>query len=208
MSSLNSGLWRAAQNTKIPGPSLVLSYRVNYTAAGAISVLLPSTLTNPAQLTPAQAPNNYAPQASPVLRDNEPQQGLRLFVTDMVVRDANGLVAGAASAGRVALFDANYAADGSTYTDSNATGYAPAAAGAGNTIIAVNIAAAGSAQPGAANSIYHKNSVGNVTTPGQGSRGIIVVRPYDQLGVTVDAAAGATATSLVVDVIGYWQQGV
>ncbi len=207
MSSLNSGLWRAAQNTKIPGPSLVLSYRVAV-GAGDSSVLLPSSATNPAQYTPFNAPGgNYAPQSSPVLRDNEPQQGLRLFVTDMVVRDANGLLSNAGTT-TVNLFDANYAADGSTYTDSNANTYAPAAAGAGNTIITVPVL--GAAAAAAAQSVYVKNSIGNVLAPNiVASRGLIVVKPYDQLGVTVTGAATSrTATSLVVDVIGYWQQGV
>jgi hypothetical protein len=94
MAMYGNGLWLAEQNTKIPAISHVLSFRVQLSAANTTqTVAIPQAITNPAQAV--------FPGIQPT---GQPQQGRRLFVTEMVVRDANGPIGGTAG-GSVALQD-------------------------------------------------------------------------------------------------------
>lgn len=98
MPMFGNGLWLAEQNTKIPAISHVLSYRVQLTAANTTqTVAIPSAVTNPAQAV--------FPGIQPT---GQPQQGRKLIVTGMVVRDANGPIGGTAG-GSVALQDTTQA---------------------------------------------------------------------------------------------------
>lgn len=86
MPMFGNGLWVAEQNTKIPASTHVLSYRATLTAANAgQTIALPSTVTNPAQAV-----------FIGIQPTGQPQQGRRLFVTGLVVRDANGALGGTA----------------------------------------------------------------------------------------------------------------
>lgn len=201
MSSVGNGLWRGPQNTKIPGPSLVLSYRASgLTAAAAATILVPSTVYNPGQVAAAAAPYNYAPQASPVIPNASPQQGLRCLVTELIVRDitnASGQATLGSSSTVVSLYDANYNGSTGVYTDSNASGFTPAAFGSANTVLAVTVPATAAA--------------GNQTPfahVAQGTGALIVIRPYDQLAINLPASTGGTATGFTLDVIGMWVQAV
>lgn len=94
MSSVINGVWRQATNTKIPALTHNFSVRVPITANTTGTYQVPANTSNLAQLTPAQAPNNYAPQQSPSLPNNKPQQGSRFFVTQLVLRDATAALSG------------------------------------------------------------------------------------------------------------------
>jgi hypothetical protein len=205
MSSIQGGMWRGPTNTKIPAITHILSYRVTGvvpTSGGAQQTFaLPPTASNAAQYTPAQNSVNYAPQASPVLPNNEPQKGLRMFVTSIVVRDyGTGVLFGAGTNGTIiSLADQNYNAS-SVYTPTVSNN----AISAGNTIISVTTAAAIAASA-ATNSPYVQQQIG--------SAGLIVVNPYDQLAVGFLAPGGtvttaATATAFTLDVFGYWAQTI
>lgn len=95
MSSVISGVWRQAQNTKLPAISHLLSVRVPITANTNTTYNIPANTSNVVQNTAAQQPLNFAPQQNPVLPNNKPQQGLRFFTTEMIVRDANAALTGA-----------------------------------------------------------------------------------------------------------------
>lgn len=220
MSSIQGGMWRAPQNTKIPALSHVFSFRVtgvNPTlGAAATLVQLPATYSNAAQVTPAQNSVNYAPTASPVLPNNEPMQGLRLFVTQMVVRDANGTIGSNTTATNstvIALIDQNYNSSGAYTPTVNNN-----AAAAANTVIALSngtttipAAPAGGSAPYVVAQIGDATGVlGGVTAD---STGLVVVNPYDQLAInfTPPAITGGTlgtATAFTVDVFGYWAQTI
>lgn len=94
MAMFGNGLWLAEQNTKIPAITHVLSYRVQLSAANSTqTVAIPSAVTNPAQAV--------FPGIQPT---GQPQQGRKLMVTGLVVRDANGPIGGTAG-GSVTLQD-------------------------------------------------------------------------------------------------------
>lgn len=94
MPTLSPLTWIAEQNTKLSADTHLLSYRVILTTANTSQTLnIPTSQTNPAQATfPGIAPTG------------EPQQGRRMFVTKLVVRDANGAIGGTAGGG-VSLVD-------------------------------------------------------------------------------------------------------
>jgi len=94
MPSLSPSTWSAEQNTKIPADTHYISYRVQLSAANVSGTFpIPTSQTNPAQATfPGVAPTG------------EPQQGRRMFVTKLVVRDATAAIGGTAG-GSVALLD-------------------------------------------------------------------------------------------------------
>jgi len=106
MPTLSPLTWIAEQNTKLSADTHLLSYRAQFASAmpggaGAVtSLTIPTAQTNPAQV---QFPG-FPPTG-------EPQQGRRLVVTKLVVRDANGAVGGTAG-GSVAIVNT---------TQSNAT---------------------------------------------------------------------------------------
>lgn len=218
MSSLNNGLWRAPQNTKMPGPSLILSYRVTglvpTTGTALQTFALPTTASNPAQYNQVQAPQNFAITSSPTATNNEPQQGLSLLVTQMLVRDANGILFGVAATNNtvVSLIDQNYNSSGA-WTSSMATSYTAQVAAAANTVIAVTTTAAVSAAPAGGRAPYVSAQIGvsNGTQGGTAgdATGVVVVNPYDNLAVAVLVPAGtvttaATATAFTIDLIGMW----
>lgn len=187
MPSLTSGLYQPEQNISNPALSnLVLSYRATFTqlaTGGTVTLALPANSFNPAQVTPAAAPTNYAPQASPVLTNNEPQQGRRLFVTNMIVRDLNGSLTptgGTAATNAIQLID---------QTQSNAV-----------VIQMAGPTASASAAP------YYVSQTGIAPN----AQGVTVVAPYDQLALVINGSTvvATAATSLTVDVFGFWQQGV
>lgn len=94
MAMFGNNLWLAEQNTKVPAISHVLSYRATLTAANTTqTIAIPSAVTNPAQAV--------FPGIQPT---GQPQQGRKLVVTGMVVRDANGPIGGTAG-GSVTLQD-------------------------------------------------------------------------------------------------------
>lgn len=94
MAMFGNGLWLAEQNTKIPAISHVLSYRVQLTAANTTqTVAIPAAVSNPAQAV--------FPGIQPT---GQPQQGRKLIVTSLIVRDANGPLGGTAG-GSVTLQD-------------------------------------------------------------------------------------------------------
>ena len=94
MAMFGNNLWLAEQNTKIPAISHVLSYRVQLNAANTSqTVSVPSAVTNPAQAV--------FPGIQPT---GQPQQGRKLIVTGLVVRDANAALGGTAG-GSVTLQD-------------------------------------------------------------------------------------------------------
>lgn len=95
MPLLNNNVYLLEQNTKYPALSHIMSVRVALSSAGASTNFdVPTTFNNPAQLAIA----GFA-------ATGEPQQGRRLFVTQLVIRDANGNLsgAGATAGGTVAL---------------------------------------------------------------------------------------------------------
>lgn len=97
MPFLNNNVYLLEQNTKYPALSHVMSVRVSLTSAGATTTFnVPTTFNNPAQLAIA----GFA-------ATGEPQQGRRLFVTELVVRDVAGNLsgAGATGGGTVQLID-------------------------------------------------------------------------------------------------------
>lgn len=84
MPYLNGNVYFLEQNTKYPAISHVLSARVQPASAGANTTFnVPTTFNNPAQLAIA----GFA-------ATGEPQQGRRLFVTEMTVRDVAGNLSG------------------------------------------------------------------------------------------------------------------
>lgn len=94
MAMFGNNLWLAEQNTKVPAISHVLSYRVQLTAANTTqTVPIPSAVTNPAQAV--------FPGIQPT---GQPQQGRKLIVTSLIVRDANAALGGTAG-GSVTLQD-------------------------------------------------------------------------------------------------------
>lgn len=98
MAMFGNNLWLAEQNTKVPAISHVLSFRVLLTAANTTqTVTIPSTVLNPAQAV--------FPGIQPT---GQPQQGRKLVVTSLIVRDANGPLGGTAG-GSVALQDVTQA---------------------------------------------------------------------------------------------------
>ena len=97
MPTLNNNVYLLEQNTKYPALSHVMSVRVNLSSAGATtSFAVPTTFNNPSQLALA----GFA-------ATGQPQQGRRLFVTQLVVRDVAGNLsgAGATGGGTVSLVD-------------------------------------------------------------------------------------------------------
>lgn len=229
MSNLVTGLWRAPQNTKVAAQSHILSYRVsglNLTIGQATqNFILPSTTFNSATYTQVQAPNNYAITASPVLPSNEPQQGLRLFVSKLVVRDLNGslfpsFASGAlASNTAVSLYDSNYSSAG-VYTASTASGFTNQGPAAANTLLTVQGLTGQTAPAAPVGNQVLQFVVDTGATQTYGTTGnaigLIVVQPYDQLGISVTPAVigtaaspvQATATAFTVDVFGYWAQAI
>lgn len=183
MTSLNNGLWRAPQNTQIPGISHILSYKVTYTAlatGGTTTLQFPSTTGfGTAQYTAAQAPTNYAITASPVASNNEPQQGCYLYVTSFAIRNLVGgplTPTGATpNANSVQLID---------ITQSSA-------------VIATLAGPAASATAAP----YYVATVTN---------GNVAVAPYDILGVTVNGSTVVASANygFIIDVFGYHNQGV
>ena len=114
MPMFGNGLWLAEQNTKIPAITHVLSYRVQLTAANTTqTVAIPSAVTNPAQAV--------FPGIQPT---GQPQQGRKLIVTGMVVRDANGPIGGTAG-GSVALQDTTQALTVASVASPTAAGANP-----------------------------------------------------------------------------------
>ncbi len=110
MSSVVSGVWRQAQNTKIPAITHYFSVRVPITANTTTTYQIPANTSNPVQLSPTQAPLNYSSAQNPSLPNNKPQQGLRFFTTGMVVRDATSALTGAGGTpATVALVDVTQA---------------------------------------------------------------------------------------------------
>jgi len=114
MPTLQSGLWQQEQNTKYPAVSHWFSMRVVLNASNTTqTVPVPVYGTNPAQAV--------FPGIQPT---GEPQQGRRFFVTEIVVRDANGNLsgAGATAGGTVDLLDVTTSTTVATVTSpANAT---------------------------------------------------------------------------------------
>lgn len=214
MSSINGGMWRAPQNTKVPAVSHLLSVRVtgvsfaNGTtpATSGNTFLLPQTFSNPAQYSPAQT-SNYAPSASPVLPSNEPQQGLRLYVTEIVARRFNGTYSPSVAGANIVVADLNFDPSAGTWSATPGS-----TVGAANTVIGV-APLTGLAAPIGDQSPYIRATVGQVggdaTTAD--NQGLIVVRPYDQLAIGVSGSASGTAptsTAFTLDLFGYWAQTI
>ncbi len=98
MAYSGAGLWYADTNTKIPGLTHLLSYRVLLAATGTTqTVVLPDTANNPGQVVKTNPLQPYA----------TPQQGKRLFPYLFVVRDPAGVIAptGSTGGGTIALID-------------------------------------------------------------------------------------------------------
>ncbi len=114
MAMFGNGLWLAETNTKIPAISHVLSFRAQLSAANTTqTIAIPSVVTNPAQAV--------FPGIQPT---GQPQQGRKLMVTEMVVRDANGAVGGTAG-GSIVLQDTTQGLAVATLASSTTAGANP-----------------------------------------------------------------------------------
>jgi hypothetical protein len=202
MTSINAGLWRAAQNTRIPALNHVLSYRVSglNPTGGAQTFQFPSSAGNPAQVVTAY----------PIVRDAEPQQGLKIYVQELIVRDANGTLnatggTAAGSAFSVALIDQS-PVNGVT---SN-TPVAASATGNGNVVITATLPNTFGQSAAQATPAYYTTVVG---TAGNAA-GLVVINAYDQLALIITPATAGTgqtaptATAFSVDVLATYQQAV
>jgi hypothetical protein len=173
MPYLNSGLWLGDINTKTPAISHILSFRCVLSAANTSQIIaLPNVNQNPAQVVPV-SPSNLPTGVS-----SEPQQGKRSFLTQMVVRDANGNLsgAGATAGGAVNLLDA---------TQGNA--------------VCLSVTSAASATPPMIQISAQQPPATAVPIQPYDALSVQYVAP---------TGATATATAFTVDVFGYWQQGV
>lgn len=202
MSSINAGMWRAAQNTKLPALTHVLSYRVqNLNPAGGQQVIaFPSSAGNAAQVVTAY----------PIQRDASPQQGVRMFIQSLILRDANGTLnatGGSAAGGNltVALIDQS-PVNGVT---SN-TPVAASSSNGGNVIITASLTNTFGQTAAQASPAYVMAQIGVAPNP----VGLVVVNPYDQLALAITPATAGTgqtapgATAFTVDVLATYQQAV
>jgi hypothetical protein len=169
MSSLSNGLYVAPTNTKIPAVSLRYTLRVNLTAANtALTLNFPAPNTNPVQIT----------TPSPITPGSQPQQGLPFFVTQMIIRSANGNLSGsgATGGGTVSLINTTQSnAVVMTYTAPTSGTLSPAY-GTTTTLPATPVI------------VQPLDQLAVVYTPPTGATG--------------------TATGFTVDVVGYWSMGL
>lgn len=173
MPYLNSGLWLADINTKTPAISHILSYKAVMTAANTTQTLtLPNPNNNPAQVVPV-SPSNITANVS-----SEPQQGKRLIITQLIIRDCNGNLSGsgATAGGTVSLIDVTQA----------------------NAVLATVTSAASASQPAIQISSQNPPATAVIINP-YDQLGFTYTQP---------TGATATATIFTADVFGYWQQGV
>lgn len=149
MPTLNNNVYLLEQNTKYPALSHVLSVRVNNSSAGASTTFaIPTTFNNPSQLALA----GFA-------ATGQPQQGRRLFVTQLVVRDVAGNLsgAGATGGGSVALLN-------TTTNQTVATVSSPASATQAPYVVAPVATGTGVVGPQDSLSIVYTTSTGATAT--------------------------------------------
>lgn len=173
MPYLNSGLWLNDVNTKTPSLSHVLSYKAVMSGANTTQTLaLPNVNQNPAQVV-AVSPSNLSANVS-----SEPQQGKRLIVTQLVIRDANGNLSGtgATAGGSVSLINMTQ----------------------GNAVLATVTSAASATMPAIQVSPQQPPATAVIVNP-YDQLGFTYTAP---------TGATATSTIFTADVFGYWQQGV
>jgi hypothetical protein len=173
MPYLNAGLWQNDVNTKTPSITHILSYKAAMTAANTTSTLpFPNVNQNPAQVV-AVSPSNISANVS-----SEPQQGRRMIVTQLVIRDANGNLSGsgATAGGSVSVVNITQ----------------------GNAVLATVTSAAAATMPAIQVSPQSPPATAVICNP-YDQLGLVYTAP---------TGATATATLFTADVFGYWQQGV
>jgi hypothetical protein len=178
MSVLTTGLWKAPQNTKVAALSHVASFRPTFTsaaAAGSVTVAFPANYNNPAQLT--------APTASAYDANSEPQNGQRLMVTGVLLRDVNAAaVTGTTVASTVAVQHSN---DAGTTWVTDVTANLP-------------LAAALATNPGQF-----------VLLMGTGANTLANPNALFRLNITTGTGGSAVANcAFTADVLGVWVQGI
>ncbi len=182
MSSLNQGLWKAPQNSLIPALTHLLSFKVNYTALG---VGASTTVALP--LTTGLGPATYTAAQAP---SNYSISSSPVAANNEPQQGCQTYI----SHMMLRNLNAPLTPTGGT-ANANAVQLIDQSQSNNVIVTMAGPAAAATAAP------YY---VASVTT------GNVIVQPYDQLAITINAATAvaSTNTGFVVDLFGWTNQGL